>query len=98
MQTGSEMVRGLKEIFKPTKPSKKKKGKKKKRKKSASQASRARPGEERNAGKTVEYVLMPANNDRRFCYRDLIGHWSSFHEKYPRAREARARGRSPIAK
>ena len=71
MRTGSEMVRGLKENLqaKQAKQKKKKRKKEKERKKkSASQASRALPGEESYAGKTVEYVLMPANNDRRFCY------------------------------
>ena len=66
MRTGSEMVRGLKENLqakqaKPKKKKKKEKKKKKRKKKSASQASRALPGEESYAGKTVEYVLVPAN-------------------------------------
>ena len=66
MRTGSEMVRGLKENLQAKQA--KQKEKKKRKKNSASQASRALPGEESYAGKTVEYVLMPANNDRRFCY------------------------------
>ena len=39
--------------------------KKKKKKKSAREASHAWSWEESKAEKTVEYVLMPANNDTR---------------------------------
>ena len=71
MRTGSEMVRDLKENLQA-----KQAKQKKKKKKSAGQASRALPGEESYAGKTVEYVLMPANNDRRFCF---IISWSDWY-------------------
>ena len=76
MRTGSEMVRGLKENLQAKQAKQKKKKRKKEKKKSASQVSRALPGEESYAGKTVEYVLMPANNDRRFCY---IISWSDWY-------------------
>ena len=31
---------------------------------------------------------MPPNHDIKCWYHDLIGHWSSFHGKYPRANES----------
>ena len=63
MRTGSEMVRGLKENLQA------KQAKQKKKEKKISRPSKSStPWGRKLCGKTVEYVLMPANNDRRFCF------------------------------